>query len=59
MSEQVKKDLEQKIKQILEDKSEEEVVVEQETPSVKEGKISDREWYKNNLYQALIKKWTK
>ena len=58
MSEQVKKDLEQKIKQILEDKSEE-VIVEQEEPSVKEDKISDREWYKNSLYQALIKKWTK
>ena len=58
MSEQVKKDLEQKIKQILEDKSEE-VTVEQEEPGVKKDKISDREWYKNSLYQTLIKKWTK
>ena len=55
MSEQVKKDLQKKIQEILEDKEE---GTEEVSINTKE-EISDREWYKNSLYDSLVKKWTK
>lgn len=56
MTEQVKEDLEKVIQEILEDK--EEVITEQKVPK-SEKRISDKEWYQNNLYKSLVKKWTK
>tara|TARA_Y100000296_G_scaffold40030_1_gene46196 strand:- start:103 stop:714 length:612 start_codon:yes stop_codon:yes gene_type:complete len=58
MSEHVKEDLQQKIQEILEDKEEKEVITE-DTAEVVEKKTSDREWYKNSLYESLVKKWAK
>ena len=57
MSEQVKKDLQKKIQEILEDR--EEKVLTEEVLINSEEKVSDREWYKNSLYDSLVKKWTK
>jgi len=57
MSEQVKKDLQKKIQEILEEK--EEKVLTEETLISTEEETSDREWYKNSLYDSLVKKWTK
>ena len=57
MSEQVKRDLQKKIQEILEDKEEE--VLAEEVLINSDEKISDREWYKNSLYDSLVKKWTK
>ena len=55
MSEHVKEDLQKKIQEILEEKEilTEEIVIEEEE------KTSDRQWYKNSLYESLVKKWTK
>ena len=55
MSEHVKEDLQKKIQEILEEKEilTEDVVIEEEE------KTSDRQWYKNSLYESLVKKWTK
>ena len=50
-------DLQKKIQEILEEKDEE--VLTEETVIEVEEKVSDREWYKNSLYESLIKKWTK
>ena len=61
MTEQVKKDLEEKIKQILEenDDNNEAALITEEAILEPEPKISDREWYENSLYESLVKKWTK
>ena len=55
MTEHLKKDLQQKIQEIVKIK-EEEAVVEEETTNIEE-KISDKEWYDNSLYESLRKKW--
>ena len=57
MSEHLKEDLQKKIEEILEQK-EEKIITEVETSNTEE-EVSDREWYKNSLYESLVRKWAK
>jgi hypothetical protein len=57
MSEHVKEDLQKKIQEILEEKEKE--VLTEDVVIQEEEKASDRQWYKNSLYESLVKKWAK
>jgi hypothetical protein len=57
MSEHVKEDLQKKIQEILEEKEKE--VLTEDVVIEEEEKASDRQWYKNSLYESLVKKWAK
>jgi len=56
MSEHTKEDLQKKIREIVEDKPQETAPEPVRQP---EPQVSDREWYYNNLYDKLSKKWSK
>jgi hypothetical protein len=56
MSEHTKEDLQKKIREIVEDKPQETAPEPVQQP---EPQVSDREWYYNNLYDKLSKKWSK
>jgi len=60
MSEHVKKDLQEKIREIIEEKPSRGAPATQTEPAVApEKKISDHEWYYDSLYDRLFKQWSK
>ena len=55
MSEHTKEDLQQKIREIIDEKPRQ----EQPVPQQPERQVSDQEWYFTTLYDKLVKKWSK